>query len=97
MSGSVPRGALTVGAVGFLLFVIGIVVVLATGTEPEYVYEGSYAPLVGLEDGELPWSVVVTVGQLTGAAVAVVGVLLLAGVAGWLLCADSMRRAQGVP
>ena len=97
MSRSAPRGVLTVGAVGFLLFVIGIVVVLATDAEPEYVYEGSYAPFVEPGGGLASWSVVVTAGQLTGAAVSVVGVLLLAVVIGWLLCADSVRRRQGEP
>lgn len=97
MSRSAPRGVLTVGAVGFLLVVVGVVVLLATDAEPEYVYEGSYVPLTAPEDGVASWAVAVTAGQLTGAALSVVGALLLAGVIGWLLCAGSPRGRRGEP
>jgi uncharacterized membrane protein len=90
MSTPAPRGVLTVGAVGFLLFVVGIVV-LVMAAEPVVVYEGSYTPLA---PNGVPWTIVVTGGQLIGAVMAVVGVVLLAGVAGWLLGADRMRSRQ---
>jgi hypothetical protein len=94
MSGPVPRGVLSVGAVGFLVVVAGIVVTLSAGAEPVTLYGGSYTPVdQGGGDGpRLPWAFAVTAGQLTGVGLALVGMLLLAGVAGWLLGADSRRR-----
>ena len=91
MSRPASRGVLTIGAVGFLLFVVGIVLVLVTGADLVVEYYASYRPA---SPDSTPWTVAVSAGQLTGAALAAGGVVLLAGVAGWLLCADSLRRSR---
>jgi hypothetical protein len=89
------RRALLVGAAGFLLFVAGLVTVLATGAEPVTVHSGGYTPLgcagaTGCDD--LPGTFGVTGGQLAGSGPAVLGAVLLAGVGSWL-----WRDATGRP
>ena len=84
---TVSRRPLVVGAVGFLVVVVGLVVALTTGAEPVVGYEGSYAPTrcAGWPVcDEPPWTVAVTAGQIAGLALAVGGALVLAVLAGWL-------------
>ena len=90
-------------ALGVVLAGVGVSVFRATnaggGTA---VFGGSYAPLEpeGAYQGRLTlafddrWTVLWTGGHLTGALLAVVGLLLLASVAGWWLGRRSSRRGS---
>ena len=72
--------SLVVGAVGSLLVLAGVAGTLITGAGP--------LPVAG------PRQVVFTAGPVSGLGVAVLGALVLAGVAGWLLGRDQ-RVDQG--
>lgn len=97
MTGPLRRGqawALLLGALGLALVVAGIVVVLVTGSEPTVTHGGSYEragclPWPDCVSGGPGWSAVLTAGTVAGLGTAVLGGLLLAAVAGWLLGSDS--------
>ncbi|RBY85699.1 hypothetical protein [Blastococcus sp. TF02A-30] len=82
-----------VALVGAALLVAGVVVFAVAGHPPERTFfSGSYEPLAELDsayrssltlgfDSAVLWSR----GQLVGAGLAMVGLLVLTGLAGWLL------------
>ena len=83
-----------VGALGALLCAAGVVVFTLANRAPTgwTAYSGGYAPLrPGAYRSELTltftdgWSVLWTGGHLVGALLVVAGLLLLTGLAGWLL------------
>ena len=93
------RRAVVLGALGLALVVAGIAVVLGTAPEPTVTYGGSYEPLgcptwPDCVSGGPGWSTVLTAGTVAGLGTAVLGGLLLAGVAGWLLGDDSRADQQ---
>jgi hypothetical protein len=89
-----------VAALGVLLVLTGLVLVGTAGADPVTAYDGTYAPLADsgayrsvltlTVEGALVW----TRTQVVGAGVAVLGLLLLAAVAGWLLGLRVGRRAR---
>ncbi|MCJ1702739.1 MULTISPECIES: hypothetical protein [unclassified Rathayibacter] len=77
---------------GALLVVIGIVVAATTPREVSFGWF-AYAPLS--ETMFSPGTMVVTPGLATAAALIVLGLLVLAFCAGWLLARRRLRTASG--
>jgi heme/copper-type cytochrome/quinol oxidase subunit 1 len=97
--GSLPAFS---AALGLVLVVVGVVVFAIAGRSPAEFGWTSYAPLepgapgpyrsgltLSFDDG---WAVLWTGGHLLGAALVVLGLLVLAAVGGWLL---GRRTASG--
>ncbi|WP_222193668.1 hypothetical protein [Modestobacter italicus] len=81
-----PRSVLVTGAVAVLWLGTGVVLLLTGGADPVVVYGGSYEPACPEwpSCGPAPWRTSLSGVQVAGGGVAVLGGLLLAGVAGWL-------------
>ncbi|MFD2092390.1 hypothetical protein [Blastococcus deserti] len=88
-------------ALGLLLALAGVVVFAVANRSPAEFGWTSYAPLEPeVYDSSLTsaftdrWTVLWTGGHLVGAALVVLGLLILAGVGGWLLGHRSARGAD---
>ena len=92
-----------VAGLGIALALVGLVVLLTSGTEPVTVYTGSYSALDAetrdeyrnvLElslDGTVSW----TVEQLVGAGLLGIGLLVLSAVGGWSPAGDPFSDLIG--
>jgi hypothetical protein len=88
---------------GGALVVAGAAVVLGSAADPVTVYTGGYAPLEAAGPAAYRSELSLTfdgavrssVGQLVGAGIVVLGLLVLTGLAGWLAGVRSARRRAG--